>query len=89
MVVDWVCAACGATCAQSRSGRWVHTDGYDAKIEAHDARPEHASVLEEAHYEHTTLRGAAQDMMRHHGTLHPDSDCEWARNLSRALSEGR
>lgn len=46
---DYVCGECGAACAQSRSGRWVHVADIPGHTDPHDARPVSTEVWEEWH----------------------------------------
>lgn len=81
-----VCATCGVAVTNAKSGRLVHLDdipkGFDSDHEI--AATSSVDFLERAH-QRLSLKGAAEDMLVHHGTLHPDSDCPWAAVLRRAL----
>ena len=80
-----VCGLCGVPIAQSRSGRWVHTDALPEKTPEHDAEPMEEKQFHSNVAEFMSLHDAAVDMLAHHGQLHPESDCEWALRLRRAL----
>lgn len=81
-----VCSVDGAAVAQARNGRWVHTDSLPDWVDPeHEIDPVESRhfVLRQTH--ELGLREAATDMLRHHDTIHPGSDCEWSRNLMDAL----
>ena len=81
-----ICGRCGSRIAIAKSGRLVHLDEIPKGVD-----PDHeiAATTESdyaAQYDYRfTLKGAAEDMLAHHATLHPSSECEWAVLLRRAL----
>lgn len=82
-----VCGICGVLVATAKSGRLVHLDdipkGSDPDHEI-VAIPVSDFVL--AQGGRVSLKGAAEDMLAHHATLHPESGCAWAEVLRRALA---
>lgn len=82
-----VCALCGVPVTIAKNGRLVHLDdipeGFPAEHEIHTV-PIHDFVA--SAQSRVTLKGAAESMLAHHGTLHPDSECQWADVLRRALA---
>lgn len=84
-----VCAADGVRIARSRAGRWVHTDSLPEFADPdHEIDPVPAASFGRAHAARLDLREAAVDMLRHHDTLHPGSDCAFARRLGEAMRAG-
>ena len=83
-----VCEVCGVLVTKARSGRFVHLDDIPDGI-----NPDHwiisvdASDFREGAEKRLTLKGAAEDMLLHHATLHPVKGCEWAEVLLRALKQ--
>lgn len=81
-----VCAVEGTRLARARStGNWVHVDLIPEGVPDHDPEPISAAQFELKSARYGSLHDAAVDMLRHHDTLHPGSDCEWARRLWEAL----
>lgn len=81
-----VCADCGVAVGETRTGKIVHTDELPDGAEVHDV----TAVTEREAFTAATqdsfdLRRVAQDMLIHHGALHPLSDCEWAKRLEVAI----
>lgn len=82
-----VCATCGAATGESRSGRTVHIEGIPKGYPEHDVEATvTAQEWQTQSFAATDLKGAAQDMLAHHITGHPEADCAFAQNLRRALS---
>ncbi len=80
------CATDGVEVAQSRDGRWIHLDALPEDLPEHDVTVVvQAEDYNRAIVQRQSLRLAASEMLRHHGTLHPDSTCEWAAHLRTAL----
>jgi hypothetical protein len=81
-----VCGACGVPIASAKTGRLVHLsdipDGINPDHEIVSVPETDFRVGAEARI---TLKAAAEDMIHHHATLHPDSGCPWAETLRRAL----
>jgi hypothetical protein len=76
-----LCGVCGVTVAEARNGRVIHLDAIPKGYPPHDVEPVDAAPVDSA----TRLRGAAEDMLIHHISGHPESDCAFAQNLRRAL----
>lgn len=79
-----VCAACGVEVVAARNGRTVHTDAIPRGYAEHDAVATSSEDWAAARAK-PSLRSAAVDMLMHHVTGHPESDCAFARNLRDAL----
>lgn len=80
------CDICGVEVAESRSGKLVHVDAIPKGYEDHEVEivvP--AEELRARQLAASDLKGAAQDMLAHHITGHPEADCAFAQNLRRAL----
>jgi hypothetical protein len=81
-----VCAVDGVEVTIAKRGNLVHLADLPKGVD-----PDHVIVAvpgsdygrgREARF---TLKGAAEDMLIHHATLHPADGCEWAAALERAL----
>jgi hypothetical protein len=83
-----VCGTCGVEIAEARNGHLVHIDniprGFDIFHEVTALPEEEWRTLRGR----PSLKGAAEDMLVHHVTGHPESDCAFAQNLRRALDMG-
>lgn len=81
-----VCSTCGVAAGQARTGKMVHIAAIPEEYEAHDVTgledPDAFRSRAEAVFD---LRKAAQDMLAHHATLHPETGCEWADRLHAAV----
>lgn len=90
MTTESVCAVDGVKIGLSRSGAMVHLDeipkGIDADHEIVIVEPREFSATE-AHRQ--DLHSAVADLLLHHGTLHPLSDCEFAARVTGLLRSGR
>jgi hypothetical protein len=80
-----VCAICGAPIAESRSGKWLHTEAPPGGMPEHDADPADGAVYRDEQEQRQDLRVALDNLLRHHNTLHPDT-CEFARQSLAALT---
>lgn len=81
-----VCARDGVTVAQTRTGRWVHTDSLPEFADPeHEAEPVEESAFGTSLSRAVALHDAALDMLTHHDAIHPASDCEWALKLRAAM----
>lgn len=81
-----VCGICGTTAARNRNQTLVHTDDVGREFEEHDAaHPMSQEIYERLVGEAQDLRTKAADMLVHHGTMHPSSECEWSQRLASAL----
>ncbi len=81
-----VCGNCGILVVEAKSGRLVHVDDLPK-----DADPNHeivpvaaADFIHDAEMRYS-LKAAAEDMLVHHASFHPASDCPWVVVLERAL----
>lgn len=86
--VEWVCSSDGVPVVQNRTGRWFHVDSLPESAEPHD--PLALSVKawmeqQRAVPAFVSLRDAATDMLTHHVTGHPESQCPFAKQLREAL----
>lgn len=79
------CGHDGVPVAVARSGRLIHLDELPQDMPEHEIIPIADGEFEVAVVRKIALREAASDMLSHHAALHPESDCEWARNLRLAL----
>lgn len=81
-----VCTVDGVPVTLSKRGRLVHLsdlpEGVDPDHEILAIPEIDFRVSGEARL---TLKGAAEDMLVHHATLHPSDGCEWAEVLERAI----
>lgn len=81
-----VCVYDGVPVTVSSRGVLVHLDSLPKGVEPdHDviAVPEiDFRLFEEKRF---SLKAAAEDMLAHHATLHPEAGCEWAVALQQAL----
>lgn len=82
-----VCATCGVTVTEARTGRLVHLDDIGASFGEHVIVAVAELDFERGMGARYTLKGAAEDMLAHHATLHPAEGCEWAEVLRRALKQ--
>jgi hypothetical protein len=81
-----ICGRCGIPITVAKSGRLVHLDDLPKGIDPdHEIAATTQSDFEAYQDYRFTLKGAAEDMLAHHATLHPSSECEWAAVLRRAL----
>ncbi len=81
-----VCGICGVPVGAAKNGRFVHLDDIPQGVNPdHEITPVPSSDFFNAEDYRFTLKGAAEDMLAHHATLHPASDCPWAVVLQRAL----
>lgn len=82
---DLVCATDGVPVTANRLQRLVHLGelpkGTDPDHEIRAVAPAEFASGAGAKLD---IRAAVEDMLAHHATLHPVSDCEWARVLARA-----
>ena len=82
-----VCGVCGVLATEARSGRLVHLDDIPDGVPVHEIFVVAESDFREGAEKRFTLKGAAEDMLLHHATLHPSEGCEWAEVLRRALKQ--
>ncbi len=81
-----VCGSCGVAIAAAKNGRLVHLDDLPKGSDPdHEIVAVATSDFVQAEESRFTLKGAAEDMLAHHATLHPATECEWAEVLRRAL----
>lgn len=81
-----VCALDGVEMGSTRSGALIHLDEIPREV------PEHfiEEVIESSEYQRRSdsrvnLKGAVEDLLAHHATLHPLSECAWAARIRTAL----
>lgn len=85
-----VCAIDGVRVAESRAGRLVHTEEIPKGID-----PDHEIVeIPLSHFceqrgSQADLVSAVQDLLLHHATLHPLTDCEFAARVTSSLRSPR
>lgn len=85
-MVSPVCATDGVPVGAAKSGRFVHLDDLPHGVDPdHEIEAVPWSDFFASEDRRVTLKGAAEDMLAHHATLHPASDCPWAEVLGRAL----
>lgn len=85
-MVTAVCSFDGVELRQNRMGRWIHLGELPKNTDPdHEANPVEIDQYVERHFAREGLRQAAQDMVRHHGSIHPDSVCEFSARLRAAL----
>ena len=84
-----VCMTCGATIAMARSGAWVHTeqppDGTDPE---HEIVVGARSDLDRYRAERGDLATALSELVVHHASVHPPSDCPFIERARAALRVG-
>jgi hypothetical protein len=81
-----VCGTCGVVIGLAKNGRLVHLDELPkGSSPDHEITAVSSSDFFVAEDYRFTLKGAAEDMLVHHATLHPAAECEWAAVLQRAL----
>ena len=81
-----LCSRDGVAVAQTRAGRWVHTDSLPEGVDSdHEVDPVDSSDFGGAMSRAVALHDAALDMLTHHDNIHPGSDCEWALKLRMAM----
>lgn len=80
-----VCARDGVAVGQSRGGKLVHLGELPQEMPAHDVVPINPATLARTLDRDEALVSTATDMLIHHASLHPETGCEWAENLERAL----
>ncbi len=81
----YVCATCGVESVMSGRGRLIHVDAIPRGYEVHEVDDLMDGDAWLVHHGVTSLKAAAEDMLVHHTTGHPESDCAFARNLRAAL----
>lgn len=85
-MMTWVCSVDGVEIARSRTGHWVHLGELPKGVDPdHTGEAVSNNVYLSRHFAREGLRQVASDMLRHHGTIHPDSACEFAARLKAAL----
>jgi RNA polymerase subunit RPABC4/transcription elongation factor Spt4 len=80
-----ICRICQVPCTENWRGVYVHTDEVPKNIEPHAADPIAKRDYVESTGGFISIRDAAQDMLDHHNSLHPEAGCQWAKNLKDAL----
>jgi len=81
-----VCGICGTVIGIKAAGGWIHLDTVGKEWEEHEAQhPTTPEVYAEAIREEFDVRLIAQEMLEHHLTYHPLTDCEWSQKLSIAV----
>lgn len=83
-----VCGKCGVAIGHTASGKAVHLDEVPKGVGYHDAEPKAASEWLRESDERQDIRRSAHDMLAHHASLCPATECAWARNLREALRSG-
>ncbi len=69
---------------ENRSGALIHLDDIPDGFDYHDAVAVDADRYFALLENRSDLKSAAEDMVLHHATLHPITDCEWAQRLLEA-----
>jgi len=81
-----VCKTCGVEVAEARIGKLVHLGAIPREVAEHDIEVVEAledfDAREALRFE---LKAAIEEMIAHHGTLHPLADCRWAEKLATLL----
>ncbi len=81
-----VCSIDGVAIAWANTGKWVHLDMVPSGADPdHAIDPVHPSLFRFKREQDIGVREASIDLLRHHSTYHPESDCEWAIALGEAL----
>lgn len=85
-----VCVLDGVPVGPSRGGKLVHLDEVPMDVEPHEVEVAvEATVWAEEVQRQNHLATVAAEMLYHHGTIHPASDCEFSRRLEAALRSPR
>lgn len=88
--VSAVCVLDGVPVGESRSGRLVHLDDLPLDVEPHDVVVTlEATVWAQEMSRQNDLAVVAAEMLNHHDSIHPASDCEFSRRLEAALRSPR
>lgn len=81
-----VCTTCGVAIGLSGDGScWWHLDGYPEDVPNHDAEPVEESVYQKKQEAFTDTRILVEELIRHHTTFHPMSDCNFSTRVLAAL----
>ena len=81
-----VCKRCGVAAAITRTEKWIHVASIPREFDEHDVEETISLTEFEAQVqEDQDVKALAEDLIRHHVTVHPATECEWVSRLSQAL----
>ncbi len=81
-----VCGTCGVPIGVKAAGGWIHLDSIPKEFDEHEAGyPTDTEIYAQAIREEFDVRLIAQEMLEHHLTFHPLTECEWAQKLNQAI----
>lgn len=81
-----VCGICGILIGVKASGGYVHLDAIPKEFDYHEAGiPTDPEKYAEAVRANFDIRLIGEEMLEHHMTLHPLTDCEWSQRLAMAI----
>jgi hypothetical protein len=81
-----VCAVDGVLISVTKRGGYVHLGDLPKGVDPeHEIRITSEDDFHRNAGARLSLKGAAEDMLTHHTSLHPAESCEWAKALELAL----
>lgn len=80
-----VCRYDGVEVMAARNGRLVHVEEVPRGVPEHEIDITSRALWEQKFRERSDLRLAVAELVEHHLTLHPGSDCQWVENVNTAL----
>ena len=85
-----VCAIDGVAVAETRRGAIVHVDELPKGIDPdHEIIEVSLETFRDQRGSRHDLTSAVQDLLLHHATLHPLTECEWAARVTTSLRASR
>lgn len=93
---DWrlrmsmVCRLDGVSLVQGRGLVWRHTDALPQGVDPdHEPLPVESEEFERAEHDRQDVHQLAAELLHHHVSIHPVSDCPFAVRLTQALRSKR
>lgn len=82
---ETVCRYDGVEVTTARNGRLVHVEEVPRGVPEHEIDITSRGLWEQKFRERADLRLAVAELVEHHVTFHPGSDCEWVERVNTAL----
>ena len=80
-----VCRYDGVEVTAARNGRLVHIEDIPKGTPEHEIDTTSLALWEQAYRYRADMRNAVADLVEHHATIHPVSDCAWVERVNSAL----